>query len=435
MESNPDLSPPGEVPEEGSDEEYDLFRKEVLAEQGNKLIGDVVILWRPRFQTIVAFYGLVAIAGILVLLFGSYQRKERATGILLPKQGLTTVSSEVSGSIVELMVKEGDWVEEGQPLLTISRESFLRNNKGRLREQETELQGRIAQLEAQRNQLKKKSQLETEELFNQIHDHDQSRTQVEQILLSKQRQKAEADKTFEAARRLYQQKVISRSEYESHLATVTGIDEAIAEETRRKFSFIHASREKKLQLEKLKESFASQLSKLDEEDTEIRIRLIDINSEESMVVKAFSPGYVSGLIVHSGQTVQSGQVLFTLVPGNADLEVHLFVSSQAAPFIRNGQDVWLQMEAFPPAKYGTFRAKVQTVSRVPIHPKDLSNMTLEEPRFLVKAELIGKAETILKKVDQSAAFLLEADILLGRRRLIDWIMDPFYRARGWHGMD
>lgn len=99
-----------------------LFRHEVVSERQTKWLGTVLL--QPRVSHRV-FAG-VAIAAILAvfafLLLGSFTRKARVNGWLVPREGLVKVFAPQAGIVTALKVHEGETVAKGTPLLIISAE-------------------------------------------------------------------------------------------------------------------------------------------------------------------------------------------------------------------------------------------------------------------------------------------------------------------------
>ena len=99
-----------------------LFRSEVVAERQAQWLGAVLL--EPRLSHhAFATAALIALAAILALLnFGSYTRKARVNGWLVPNSGLIKVFAPQTGIVTEIRVREGQRVEKDAPLMTISAE-------------------------------------------------------------------------------------------------------------------------------------------------------------------------------------------------------------------------------------------------------------------------------------------------------------------------
>ena len=99
-----------------------LFRQEVLGESQTQWLGTVLLAPRLSYRLSAAF-ALVASVGIFALLFlGSYTRKARISGWLVPQQGLVQVYAPQAGVIRSVTATEGTEVRQGQPLLVLSSE-------------------------------------------------------------------------------------------------------------------------------------------------------------------------------------------------------------------------------------------------------------------------------------------------------------------------
>jgi membrane fusion protein len=122
------------------------------------------------------------------------------------------------------------------------------------------------------------------------------------------------------------------------------------------------------------------------------------------------------------------------LPEDAKLEAHLFAPSRSIGFVRSGQPVLLRYPAFPSQKFGSQHAHVVAVSRNALTAGDLGFTPPEggrEALYRIRASLdsqqilaYGKPEAL------QAGMLVEADILLDRRRLIEWIFDPLLSLTG-----
>lgn len=99
-----------------------LFRPEALeAQQSNSDWG--VSIATPLPYTAWAIGSVVFILAIgFCGYFGSYQRREHATGMLMPDAGLVTVKAPSSGYITQLSTREGNAVVPEKSIMTLSGE-------------------------------------------------------------------------------------------------------------------------------------------------------------------------------------------------------------------------------------------------------------------------------------------------------------------------
>ncbi|HET7266479.1 MAG TPA: hypothetical protein VFJ15_00055 [Oleiagrimonas sp.] len=113
------------------------------------------------------------------------------------------------------------------------------------------------------------------------------------------------------------------------------------------------------------------------------------------------------------------------------LEAQLLVPSGAIGFVHKGTPVVLHYQAFPYQKFGAQRGKVLQVSRSaltttavsallgqPAPPKPLYRVEVKLARQTIKA--YGEPQALMP------GMTVDADLLLDRRRMIEWIFEPLY---------
>ena len=158
----------------------------------------------------------------------------------------------------------------------------------------------------------------------------------------------------------------------------------------------------------------------------------------AVVLRAPRDGVVSAVLFKEGQMVSAGQPLLSLLPAGATLQAQLLVPSRAIGFIAPGNRVVLRYQAFPYQKFGQQYGRVDDVSRSALAPSEVAALVGEqakEPLYRVQVALdsqrvmaYGKAEPV------KPGMVVEADILMERRRLIEWVFEPLYgigrRLRG-----
>ena len=128
----------------------------------------------------------------------------------------------------------------------------------------------------------------------------------------------------------------------------------------------------------------------------------------------------------------------SLLPADARLQAHLFAPSSAVGFVRQNQPVQLRYQAFPYQKFGHQAGVVAQVARSPLQGAELAGLPLQggtgagaEPLYRITVTLdrqtvaaYGQAQPL------SPGMQLEADVLLDRRRLIEWLFEPVLGIAG-----
>jgi membrane fusion protein len=171
--------------------------------------------------------------------------------------------------------------------------------------------------------------------------------------------------------------------------------------------------------------------------TERSIREIEQNIAESLArtdlaITAPVSGTVTGILAKPGQPASAGAPLATILPSGARLEAQLLVPTRAAGFVRQGQSVSLRYRAFPYQRFGSHRGEIQELDKTIITAHDLAlPVSIDEPVYRVTVRL--NEENVMAYGDRiplQAGMLLDADIAIDRRRLIEWMLSPIYSITG-----
>jgi membrane fusion protein len=120
-----------------------------------------------------------------------------------------------------------------------------------------------------------------------------------------------------------------------------------------------------------------------------------------------------------------------IIPDDNVLQAELFVPTRAIGFVRPGQKVRILYEAFPYQQFGTYGGRVNKVSQTILTKSDTSGpIELKEPAYRVTVALDRPdIDAYGKHVPLQADMLLTADIILQKRSIMNWLLDPLFRVR------
>ncbi len=121
------------------------------------------------------------------------------------------------------------------------------------------------------------------------------------------------------------------------------------------------------------------------------------------------------------------------MPAGSPLLAHLYAPSSAIGFVRPEQPVLLRYQAFPYQKFGHHEGRVLQVSRTPLQAGEVAALgtTPAEPMYRITVALDRQSVSAYGEEQPLAAGMqLEADVLLDRRRLIEWIFEPVLSVTG-----
>jgi membrane fusion protein len=141
-------------------------------------------------------------------------------------------------------------------------------------------------------------------------------------------------------------------------------------------------------------------------------------------------GEVGDVTAQIGQRARPDASLVTIVPRGSQVEVWLYAPSRSLGFVRPGQQVRLQFDAFPYQRYGAGSGVVTEVSRVATDPAALdAQLGIQEPVFRIRVRI----DEVAPRLPGAEARLrpgmtLGANLLLERRRLWDLLFNPVKAA-------
>lgn len=396
------------------------------------LDGAVVLRQPIRHQVLVCFSGMFLLALSLFLTFGTYAKRQIAVGYVAPEAGLITVESPVGGVLDKLYVAEGGLVRKGQPLAVVSQQRELPgqgnvdvNIRQQLRASLSNLDGRIdsqaslgrlaiARLRGQRDILS----------AGQINLYAKARTARTKVDVASARV-ADFEKLLDAR---YVSKLSVDEERAHLLDAVSTRDDLGLELDKARASYADIS----LQIEQQHAETKSAIDDLARQQIDLRQRLLESQVHDIATVIAPVAGRVTAIRGHLGQPIEGRTPFLTLIPNDSNFIAELYVPSSAVGFVREGQKVFLRFKAFPHEQYGTHAARVVEIAKSPVAPRELPVplSVPDEPLFRIRAALIGegKSHQLGKHLRLQPGMLLDADIIIERRPLWQWLTLPLRSA-------
>ena len=411
-----------------------LYRSEIEAERANAWLGRVVLI-RPLSFTFLAACALVftiALAGFFS--FGEYTRKARVSGVLAPAQGVVKVIAQQGGVVEAVHAREGSTVERdavlvilGDPRSTPAREDVGATVAARLRERQRALAEQrthaVAAMRSEQTALAlKKVGLERE------------LRQLDAELATQSQRAAIAHEGVERARRLEDIGFASPAALDRERDAALEHRSRLQGAQRARTTLVSELASIDFEMTTARSRASAQIASLAAQSAAISQERVEREAQFRVAIVAPSRGVVSTVLVEAGQMVAPGTALATLIPADAQLEAHLFSPSRSIGFVREGQDVLLRYLAYPYQKFGQQRAAVVAISRNPMLPADLGFTPVDgtrEPVYRIKAALESQAIRAYGRFEPlQAGMQVEADILLDRRRLIEWIFEPVLSLAG-----
>lgn len=420
-----------------------LFRPELLQERQHQWLGTVLLKPRPMHAWFAASAALTVAAIVAGLCLASYTSKARVAGWLVPAQGVARVYPPRAGVATGIYVREGETVEQGQALMALSTE-----------EQSAALgatQARVAhELAAQRDSLGLDSERGAQ-LFRQRRAGlearlaamaEEERKLAQEIALQKSR--LEMARQWEARARelreigfaLEQQVRSASQDAIEQAARVAALERALIVAGRERAAVDGELRDIPLRMAVQEEAIKRGIAATTRE-------LAETEARRSLTIPAPQAGTVTAIHATPGAAIRPGMSLLSIVPRGMPHEAHLYAPSRAVGFVRAGQAVLLRYRAYPYQKFGRYRGSVVSVSRSAIEPDELpagfatgagrdgGPGGAPEALYRIVVRLERQEVTVYgKPVPLQPGMQLDADILLDRRRLYQWMLDPLRALPG-----
>ncbi|WP_448206662.1 HlyD family efflux transporter periplasmic adaptor subunit [Azospirillum sp. sgz302134] len=368
---------------------------------------------------------------LIFLTVAQYARKETVRGYLTPTAGTAKIFIPRQGTISAVHVKEGEIVRQGQSLLTIATAQIaadgedvdavildtLTHQRDLLRQQIAAQEERTASERERLSALMRGIEDELAQLESQI------ALQGERIQLS--------EELARSAAALSARGHMPETEYRQRQEALIQQRQNLAFLRQRAAEQKSRLTETRYSLEQLPAVMAERIQALRNDLAQAEQRIAEINGRRAYVIKAPSAGRVSTLQATVGRAADPRYLQLEIVPANNVLEAELFVPTRAIGFVRPGQDVRVLYDAFPYQSFGAYHGQIVRVSQTILKESDISApVTLQEPAYKVTVALDRQdIDADGQRVPLQADMLLRADIVLGKRTLMSWLIDPLISAR------
>jgi membrane fusion protein len=421
-----------------------LFRHEVLAERRTQWLGPVLL--EPRVShRLSMLVSVAAAAAILCILFlGTYTRKERISGWLMPEKGIVRVLPPQAGVVTGIKVKEGQAVAKGDPLLALSSDVESEALGATVKEVVRQLVSRRDNLVLQKDTEERLSRQQSSELeLRLLALNSENALLAGEVELQRRRMKLSGE-SLSRANRLLQRGIITkagRSAVESENLDQSAKQQALERtlsQLRREISAAQSL------LRELPDQLNIKSAAITREIAGLEQQIAEAEARRESVIIAPQDGTVTGIQTELGGSAVTGVPLMSIVPKDAVLQAQLFSPSRAMGFIKKQQAVLMRYQPFPYQNFGFYKGNVANVSLTAISPSELPQQLAglsalyaapNEPFYRITVDLARQDVTAYgQSVALQPGMRVEADVLVERHRLIEWILYPlFARTSAWTG--
>lgn len=379
---------------------------------------------------LVALIAALAIAIIVYLIEGRISRKQTVTGELQPTRGVVRVYAPQTATIREKRVEEGQSVAAGEVLFVLSNERASGSSASVEQELRLQLTRQRSSLQSQLQQERSAGGMDVQRLKARAGslrvevarlDEDLGR-QSQRLRMNTQ----QIEKQRQLADKGYVARITVEQQEQAHLQLL-GEVEALR---RSRLGLLRAAEEAEdesrsalLRAGNRADDYGNQLARVEQELAELSLR-------SETLVRAAIAGRIAAITSEVGQTVTAQNALASILPEGDVLQARLYAPTRAIGFVQPGQSVRLRYEAFPYERFGSASGTVKIVGRSLVLPLDQSSVALQEGSYSITVQIERQNLTAYgEQWPLQAGMRLQADLLLGEQRIVEWIAEPLFALR------
>ena len=409
-----------------------LFRKEAVDHQRERLCGELVLAQPISYWILTVFLVAVTSVACWFLASNSYTKKEKVPGIIVPREGIVTIYPPQAGILTKLNISEGMTVGESEELFSMLIDQRMAGG---------EYVGLklIEQIDIQETYLGRKLAYEQERVSAAL-ETNETRTnrvkkEIDQLkgLIGTQNETLNiAFSAYGRMQKLFHENVIASIELEEYYKRYLEQKQQAESLAMRMDEAISSMEESVLNVRTLEINSKREIADIENQLTELAKQRTQIHGQRQMVVNAPVAGRIAAVMVNVGQRIDPAGPLLSIIPNDSDLQVNLYLPTRSIGFLEAGQRVNISYEAFPYQKFGTYSGRISQIAGSVIMPGEpVAGLAFQEPVYKVIAALENQhVEAYGKEIPLRSGMILSADVVLDKRSLFEWLLEPVYSLKG-----
>lgn len=421
---------------------------------------------RPELKIDLMFVFITVFVSICIIwaTIAEVDELTRGEGKVIPSSKIQSIQSLDGGLIEEILVKTGDMVKEGQPLIKIDTTRFQATLE--------ENQESYNQWKAMKVRLEVEADLDlskpipklnfSDDVKNVASNYIKSQEQfyenrIEQLKISlevfdsqikqKRQELAETNSKIQQAKTKLNLVKIEREtianlvkssakskvdlitiekEYQSLKGDIENFELAIP-----KINYeINEAENKKLEkIREFRTEASTELQKISVEIKKVEARLVsDTDKIEKTVIKSSVNGTVKEIYMNTiGGVVKSGVPLMDIIPESDNLLVEAKIDPKDIAFINPSQDVLIKLTAYDFTIYGGLHGKIVEISADSIVDQE-SKDGKSYYKVVVQTDK-SYLEKDGRKLPIIPGMVANVDIVTGKKTIMDFILKPLLKVK------
>lgn len=363
-------------------------------------VDEVMRHYSPRGGRLIIWCVVLFFASVLIWTStAEIDEVTRGEGRVIPSRQVQVVQNLEGGIIAEILVSEGDIVEQGQVLIRLDSTQFA----SALREGEAhcmEHRAKVARLEAEASQKPFVAPKDVLDRFPEFvrREFELYKARKKQF----ERQQASLQKELDMMRPLVDQGAVSEIEVLRLDRQLNDLRDEYCTGARQELNDLLA-----------------EISRLQESNQGLRDKLArtEITSPLKGIVKQVMVNTVGGVI-------KPGMDVLEIVPLNDSLLIEAQIAPANIGFIHPGQEVTVKITAYDFSIYGGLDGRIENISADAITDEDGRDFYKITVR--TDSNQFGSDDDPLPIIPGMSA---SVDILTGKKSILHYLLKPVFRAR------
>ena len=378
--------------------------------------------------------------------FGTMQDVGNALGQLVPEGDTFKVQPVAAGEISTILVQPGDTIEAGQVVLELDSELLnseverLSQNLSALNSQLQQTQVLIDQTQhesaAQRTIAAAEIQTQIAAIFESQANIDTSQALVHQLNVDLKENKSRLQRLqslvdegaisteylFDVEQTLRDRQRVMVEHQGQMQQALAQTEQLNAQLELRQAQAIRSELADNEKLKRLQLEADDLTAKVTETATLLKAAQTNL---EQMYLSAPVSGTVSSInISNIGEVAQPGQTLLEIAPAETPLVLSAMLPSKEAGLVKKEMTAQIKFDAFPYQQYGIVSGKVTSISP-DAKTDELMGAVYEVEIALDRTYMMHEGKSVALKAGQTA----NAEIVIQKRRIVDFLLDPIRKLR------
>lgn len=409
-----------------------LFRQEAIDAQREKFLGEATVARPVPSWVFTLLAAGTAVLLIVVAVWGQYTRRERVEGYLALDTGAARVLITDAGRVTDLVVKEGDEVRAGDPLARVSFDRSLGTGASSSETAAREIGSRRTILEKEQAQWKELGEQQSAQLRRRMQDLQNEIAQIDNEMKLQETRIKSAKEQAERYRAYANDKFVSDVLLRQKMDEVTDQEIKLQALKRQRGQVERDLGAARMEEPSIQLRARAQVEQVERQISELKQGMSQVEAQRETVIRAPMAGVVTNVAVNRGQSVAADTPLVTVLPKGSGMHVELLVPTRAIGFLKPGQEVVLRYEAFPYERFGQYHGVITEIGRnVWTSGERVGPLQAREPVYRVDVALESQTVSALgQEMPLRPGMLVNADLLLEKRSILEWIFEPVLRLKG-----